>query len=87
MIFNNREDIIQLTAAWTGERLPDGRPKVPQRVLRALKSMTLEEVWKPIFMKGYESQFEGRLQTLHADMKLVGRAVTCAFMPTRPDLE
>ena len=36
MIFNNREDIIQLTAAWTGERLPDGRPKEPQRVLRAL---------------------------------------------------
>ena len=54
MIFNNKEDIIQLTAEWKGERLPDGRPMVPQRVLRALKNMTLEEVWKPIFLKGYE---------------------------------
>ena len=88
MIFNNKEDIIQLTAEWKGERLPDGRPMVPQRVLRALKNMTLEEVWKPIFLKGYESQFEGRLQTLHDNgMKLVGRAVTCEFAPTRPDLE
>ena len=42
MIFNNKEDIIQLTAEWKGERLPDGRPMVPQRVLRALKNMTLE---------------------------------------------
>ena len=91
MIFNNREDIIQLTAAWTGERLPDGRPKVPQRVLRALKSMTLEEVWKPIFVQGYENQFvgggENPLHALHDDgRKLIGRAVTCSFCPTRPDL-
>ena len=54
MRFNNKEDIIALTPLWKGERLPDGRPMVPQRVLRALKNMTLEEVWKPIFLKGYE---------------------------------
>jgi regulator of RNase E activity RraA len=49
--------------------------------------MTLEEVWKPIYVKGYENQFEGRLKTLHDDgRKLIGRAVTCTFCPTRPDL-
>ena len=85
--FNNREDIIALTPLWKGERFEDGRPKVPQKYLDAMKDMTLEELWKPIFLKGYESQFEGDLKTLHDDgRKLIGRAVTCSFVPTRPDL-
>lgn len=87
MHFNVGEDIIQLTSQWKGERFPDGRPRVPDRYLEALKGMTLEEVWKPIFIRGYENQFEGRLYTLHNDdRKLIGRAVTCTFCPTRPDL-
>ena len=86
MKFNDKEEIIALTPQWKGERFEDGRPKVDDRYLRALKGMTLEEVWKPIFLKGYESQFEGELRTLHSDRKLIGRAVTCAFAPTRPDL-
>ena len=64
MNFNVREEIIALTPQWKGERLPDGRPKVDEKYLKALKTLTLEEVWKPIFVKGYESQFEGRLHTL-----------------------
>ena len=85
--FDNREDIIELTPLWKGERFPDGRPKVPQKYLDEMRKMTLEELWKPIFLKGYESQFEGRLQTLHDDgRKLIGRAVTATFAPTRPDL-
>ena len=88
MRFNNREDIIALTPLWEGERLPDGRPKVADKYLEALRSLTLEEVWKPIFVKGYESQFEGRLHTLHNDgRKLVGRAVTASYCPFRPDLD
>lgn len=86
MHFNDREEIIALTPQWKGERLPDGRPRVEDRYLQALYGMTLEEVWKPIFVKGYENQFEGRLHTLHSGKKLVGRAVTCTFAPTRPDL-
>ena len=64
MRFSDPQEIIALTPLWKGERLEDGRPKVPQRVLRALEGMTLEEVWKPIFLQGYESQFEGELHTL-----------------------
>ncbi len=89
--FNNREDIIALTPQWKGERLPDGRPYVADKYLDALQKMTLEEVWKPIFVLGYENQFVGGglapLHTLHNDdRKLIGRAVTCSFCPTRPDL-
>lgn len=87
MHFNVREEIIAYTPQWKGERFPDGRPKVADKYLKALRNLTLEEVWKPIFVKGYESQFEGRLQVLHDDgRKLIGRAVTCEFCPTRPDL-
>ena len=88
MKLNDRETIIQLTPLWKGERFPDGRPKVPQKYLDAMQNMTLEELWKPIFIKGYESQFEGDLKTLHDDgRKLIGRAVTATYVPTRPDLQ
>lgn len=87
MNFNVKEDIIQMTSLWEGERFEDGRPNVPDHYLKELQSLTLEEVWKPIFVKGYENQFEGRLKILHNDgRKLVGRAVTASFCPTRPDL-
>ena len=56
---NNREDIIALTPLWKGERFEDGRPKVPQKYLDEMRKMTLEELWKPIFLKGYITQFEG----------------------------
>ena len=59
MNFNDREKIIELTPLWKGERLPDGRPKVEDKYLDALYGMTLEEVWKPIFVLGYEHQFVG----------------------------
>jgi len=91
MHFNDREEIIALTPQWKGERFPDGRPKVADKYLDKLHEMTLEEVWKPIFVLGYENQFVGGglnpLHTLHNDdRKLIGRAVTANFCPTRPDL-
>lgn len=92
MRFNNKEDIIALTPLWKGERLPDGRPKVADRYLDALAEMTLEEVWKPIFVKGYENQFIS-MKSLHPEFrddgtlnkKLVGRALTAVYAPSRPD--
>lgn len=86
MNFNVKEDIIQLTSQWQGERFPDGRPRVPDHYLKALHTLTLEEVWKPIFVKGYINQFEGDLKLLHNDgRKLIGRAVTASYCPTHPD--
>ena len=87
MKFNSKEEIIALTPLWKGKRFPDGRPYVEDKYLEKMRKMTLEELWKPIFVKGYESQFEGDLKLLHDDGRLlIGRAVTASFVPFRPDL-
>ena len=92
MIFTTREEMLAMTPLWKGERFEDGRPKVADRSLDALYSMTLEELWKPIFVKGYENQFVS-IKSLHPEFKedgtvnrkLIGRAVTAIYAPTRPD--
>lgn len=86
MYYSDKEKIIRMTSAWKGERFEDGRPKVEDRYIEALRTMTLEEAWKPIYLLGYEHQFCGDLKLLHPGEKMVGRAVTCTFMPLRPDL-
>lgn len=43
MIINTREEIIELTQEWKGERLEDGRPKVPDVYLDKLRTMTLKK--------------------------------------------
>lgn len=92
MRFSDPDEIIAMTPQWKGERFADGRPRVPDRCLDALRSMTLEELWKPIFVKGYENQFIA-MTALHPEFdgdgevscKLIGRAVTAVYGPSRPD--
>ena len=45
MHFNDREEIIALTPQWKGDRMEDGRPYVPDKYLRELKKMTLEDLY------------------------------------------
>jgi regulator of RNase E activity RraA len=86
MKFDNREDIIQLTPLWKGERFPDGRPRVPDDILRRMARVRTEEAWSVLWRHEYQFQFEGNWTRLHPDRILVGRAVTGVFVPRRPDL-
>lgn len=86
MKFDNPEDIIQLTPLWQGERFPNGRPKVPDDVLRRMRKITLEEAWGPLWNRGYSFQFEGDFKIIHPDKVMVGRSVTAVMVPKRPDL-
>lgn len=86
MKFNCKEDIIQLTPKWEGDRFDDGRPRVPDDILKRISENTITELWKVLYVSGYKSQFERGLKRTNPDKVLVGRAVTAAFMPTRPDL-
>ncbi|MDR2932800.1 MAG: RraA family protein [Oscillospiraceae bacterium] len=87
MKFGAYEDIIHITSKWTGERMPDGRPKVSNDILNRLRKLTLEEAHGPLWNAGYHYQFEGGLKMTHPGVKLVGRAVTGVMAPKRPDLD
>ena len=39
--FLTREMVIKYTPDWKGERFEDGRPKVPDGILKRMKSVTL----------------------------------------------
>lgn len=84
-MFTN-EQRIDITRAWTGERFADGRPKVPDAVLDRLKDVTAEEAWDTLREAGYRLQFEGGWKELNQGERLIGRAVTCVFMPARADM-
>lgn len=87
MKFNSREDIIQLTPLWKGDRFDDGRPRVADDILRRMRYVTTEEVWAVPWLKNYKFQFEGDWPyNLHPERVMVGRAVTGVFVPFRPDL-
>jgi regulator of RNase E activity RraA len=86
MRYNNRDDIIQLTPQWKGERFPDGRPRVPDEILRRMERVRTEEAWSVLWRHEYQFQFEGNWTRLHPERVLVGRAVTGVFVPRRPDL-
>ena len=87
MQFNCREDIIQLTPLWKGERLPDGRPYVTDDQLERIRKISLEEVWQIAWNKLYNNQYqEGFLYTDAESLPMVGRAVTVSSVPMREDL-
>jgi regulator of RNase E activity RraA len=86
MRFDNRDDILQLTPQWTGERFPNGRPRVPDDVLKRLEKVALEEAWGVCWGHDYKYQFQGDWKVINGSRTLVGRAVTGVMVPRRPDL-
>jgi 4-hydroxy-4-methyl-2-oxoglutarate aldolase len=81
-----KEDILFYTSEWTGERFPDGRPKVPDAILKRLLDVNTEEAWGILRQAGYNNQFEGNFEQLHYDRPFVGRALTVQYLPLRPDM-
>ncbi len=86
MWLNRYEDIVHLTRLNPFERFPDGRPRVPDDLLRRMKLVTVEEAWGVLKGHGYKFQYEGNWLNVHPDRVLVGRAVTASYVHTRPDL-
>ena len=82
-----KEQIIAITPEWKGERLPDGRPFVPDKMLDRLKKISMEEAWGILRNKGYNNQFEGDWMILKQDKAMAGRALTVQYLPKRPDFD
>lgn len=83
----NREYIISLTAQWKGERLPDGRPFVSDKLLERLKNVVLTHAWGALKKNKFNNQYQGNWKMINPDKNTVmtGRVVTAQYMPQRPD--
>jgi regulator of RNase E activity RraA len=82
----SKEQRVEFTREWKGERFPDGRPKVPDSVLERLKTVSAEEAWGVLMQAGYKNQFEGGWKVINPGERMTGRVVTAVFMPLRPDV-
>jgi 4-hydroxy-4-methyl-2-oxoglutarate aldolase len=82
-----KQDLIDYTAKAPFDRLPDGRPKVPNSMIERARGLSAEEVWSALQEKGFNNQYADGFQILHPGMTLVGRAFTVQFMPLRSDVE
>jgi 4-hydroxy-4-methyl-2-oxoglutarate aldolase len=83
----SREQIIEYTTQNPFDRFPDGRPKVPDGLIERARGLSAEEVWAILPGKGFRCQYADGFQVLHPNKRLVGRAFTLQFMPSRPDLD
>ncbi|MGC2198187.1 MAG: RraA family protein [Terriglobales bacterium] len=83
----SKDQRIEFTAAWHGERFPDGRPNVSDSALARLKDVTADEAWDVLQDAGYRNQFEGGWKVINPGHRLAGRVVTAVFMPLRPDVD
>jgi 4-hydroxy-4-methyl-2-oxoglutarate aldolase len=96
------EQMTAYTALNPYDRFPDGRPKVPDDLLAKVKDLVIEEAYGAVrggcsAGRGgsasaeasggcFPNQFAGDWKILNPGKKLVGRAFTVQFMPTRPDV-
>ena len=78
--------MMRFTQQYEGERFPDGRPRVPDAILERMKRVTCEQAWSVLRGHGYTCQYQGKWVVTHDNPILVGRAVTCNFIPYRPDV-
>jgi 4-hydroxy-4-methyl-2-oxoglutarate aldolase len=81
-----KEQMMFYTSDWKGDRFPDGRPKVPDDLLKRALDVSIEDVWDYLREHGYRNQFEGDWQALHIEKPFAGRALTAQYMPLRADM-
>jgi 4-hydroxy-4-methyl-2-oxoglutarate aldolase len=82
-----KQDLTDYTAQNPFDRLPDGRPKVPDDLIERAKGLSSEEIWAVLQQKGFNNQFADGFHVLHPGKTMVGRAFTVQFMPLRPDVD
>ena len=83
----SKQDLIEYTAQNPFDRLPDGRPKVPNDLIERARGLSSEEVWAVLQQKQFNDQYADGFQVLHPGKTMVGRAFTVQFMPLRADVD
>jgi 4-hydroxy-4-methyl-2-oxoglutarate aldolase len=82
-----RDAIAAYSKEWKGDRMPDGRPRVSDDLVRRARNISLEEAWGVLRNEGYRNQFVSGWQIIHPDQPMAGRALTVTYLPSRPDME
>jgi 4-hydroxy-4-methyl-2-oxoglutarate aldolase len=82
----SKQELIDYTAQSPFDRLPDGRPKVPDSLIERARDLSSEEVWAGLHEDGFKNQYADGFQVLHPGKTMVGRAFTVQFMPLREDV-
>src|SRR5947207_13197308 len=83
----SKQDLVDYTAQEPFDRLPDGRPKVPNDMMERARELSSEEVWAVLQQRGFNNQYADGFQVLHPGKTMVGRAFTVQFMPLRSDVD
>ncbi len=96
-----KEEMEYYTSVWQGDRFPDGRPKVPDDIVRRMKYVSVTEAWQTLNgtsdatagggggfgrRETYQNQYYGGMKLMKEDVTICGRASTIQFLPSRPDL-
>jgi 4-hydroxy-4-methyl-2-oxoglutarate aldolase len=87
LIAFSKQDLIDYTSQNPFDRLPDGRPKVPDALIERARGLSSEEVWAVLQQKGFNNQYADGFQVLYPGKIMVGRAFTVQFMPLRSDVD
>lgn len=82
-----RQDLVDYTPKNPFDRLPDGRPKVPDEFMELARDLSSEEVWAVLQQKEYNNQYADGFYVLHPGKTMVGRVFTVQFMPLRTDVD
>ena len=86
MQLTNPETIAAITNKWRGKRDANKRPMVSDRLLQRMRSVTIQEAWEVLVEHDYHHNYAGDWTVLFPDRVLVGRAITCRWVPLRPEL-
>jgi len=83
----SKQEVMDYTSQNPFDRLPDGRPKVPDNLIERARGLSAEEIWSVMEEKGYRNQYADGFRILYPGKTMVGRAFTVQFMPRRSDVD
>lgn len=81
-----RDEMLNYTREWTGERFEDGRPKISDSLIQRARAVSVTGAWGVLRGEGYHHQYEGGFVCTHPGEVLAGRALTAMYMPRRPNM-
>jgi len=86
-VVSGRESVLRCTPAWTGKRMEDGRPYVPDDILERMKNVSVTMAWSIVRGAGYRNCYENAAGwvIMYPDEAIVGRVLTAQYMPSHPD--